>query len=243
MGKPTTIAIDGPAASGKSTIGSALAQRLGYLYFDTGVLYRAVTWAALRRGLEITDEAAITALARSLRIDVLPPTQDDGRQYTVFAEGQDITWAIRRPEVDAAVSPVSAYPGVREALREQQRRIARQGRVVMVGRDIGTVVMPDAELKIYLDARVEERAARRYREIVARGEPASYQTILEAMRRRDQIDSRRAVAPLRPAEDAIIVDTTDLSVEEVLDLVEGLVRERETQGPDGRGKRTPLRPR
>lgn len=224
--KPSIIAIDGPAASGKSTIGEALARRLGYLYFDTGVMYRAVTWAALARGIPIADEAAVTALAEHLRIDVLPPTADDGRQYTVLADGVDVTWAIRTPEVDAHVSPVSAYAGVRQALVAQQRRIAAGGRVVMVGRDIGTVVLPDADLKVYLDANVEERALRRWREMHGRGEDVDYGEVLAAMRCRDEIDTNRHVAPLRPAADAVIVDTTGLSIGEVLARVERLVEER-----------------
>jgi len=224
--KPSTITIDGPAASGKSTIGELLARRLGYLYFDTGVMYRAVTWAALERGISIEDEPAVTALAEQLRIDVTPPTADDGRQYTVLADGVDVTWAIRTPEVNASVSPVSAYPGVRRALVAQQRRVAAGGRVVMVGRDIGTVVLPDADLKVYLDAEVEERARRRVREVQARGEEADYEPVLVSMRRRDGIDSSRADSPLRVAEDAIVVDTTDLGIAEVLAEVERLVERR-----------------
>ncbi len=224
--RPTTIAIDGPAASGKSTIGELLARRLGYLYFDTGVMYRAVTWAALKRGIPIEDEAAITALAERLRIGVVPPTVSDGRQYTVLADGEDVTWAIRTPEVDANVSPVAAYPGVREALVRQQRQIAQQGPVVMVGRDIGTVVLPDADLKVYLDAGVEERARRRWREVRERGEAAEYEPILAAMRRRDEIDSHRATSPLRPAADAVVVDTTDMTIAEVLATVKRICDER-----------------
>ena len=221
--KPFTIAIDGPAASGKSTIGELLARRLGYLYFDTGVMYRAVTWAALERGIPIEDEPAVTALAEQLRIDVTPPTSGDGRQYTVLADGVDVTWAIRTPEVNASVSPVSAYPGVRRALVAQQRRVAAGGRVVMVGRDIGTVVLSDADLKIYLDAEVEERARRRWREIGARGEETDYEPVLVSMRRRDEIDSHREVSPLCAAEDAVVLDTTNLGIEEVLAEVERLV--------------------
>lgn len=215
----SVIAIDGPAASGKSTIGRLLAEELGYVYLDTGVMYRAVTWAALVRHIPIEDEEAVTGLARTLRIDVLRPTIDDGRQCTVLVDGQDVTWDIRRPEVDHGVSPVSAYAGVREALTEEQRRMGWQGRIVMVGRDIGTVVLPKADLKIYLDATLEERAGRRYREILARGEPAVLADVLAAVRRRDEIDSSRALAPLQPAEDAVVVDTTFLSVEQVLERV------------------------
>jgi len=223
MTKPRTIAIDGPAASGKSTIGELIAKRCGYFYFDTGVMYRAATWAALERGVDIGDEAAITALAQQLHIEVKPPTVADGRQYTVLTDGVDITWQIRTPAVDAGVSPVSAYPGVREALVAQQRRIAANGRIVMAGRDIGTVVLPDADLKIYLDATPEVRARRRHLEILARGEPSDYDEVLKAMLRRDKIDSTRAIAPLRPAEDAVIIDTTDLSIMEVVARVEQLI--------------------
>jgi cytidylate kinase len=224
--KPCTIAIDGPAASGKSTIGELLARHLGYLYFDTGVMYRAVTWAALSRDIPIEDEAAVTTLTEQLHIDVIPPTKDDGRQYTVLTDGVDVTWAIRTPDVNSNVSPVSAYPGVRRALVAQQRRIAGDGQVVMVGRDIGTVVLPDAELKLYLDASVEERAQRRWHEMQARGESTEYEPVLESMRRRDQIDSQRDASPLRVADNAVVLDTTDLGIEQVLVRVEQLIEER-----------------
>ena len=220
--KPSTITIDGPAASGKSTIGELLARQLDYLYFDTGVMYRAVTWAALSRGIEIADETAVTQLAETLQIDVAPPDTDDGRQYTVRADGVDVTWELRTPAVDAHVSTVSAYPGVRRAMVTQQRRVAAEGGVVMVGRDIGTVVLPDADLKLYLDASVEERARRRWKEIQGRGKAADYAAVLAAMRRRDQIDSNREVSPLRVADDAVVVDTTDMAIAEVLAEVERL---------------------
>lgn len=214
MPKPRTIAIDGPASAGKSTLGERLAEALGYLYFDTGVMYRAVTWEALRRGLPITDEAAITALAETIVIDVTRPSVADGRQYDVRVDGRDVTWDIRRPEVDAEVSPVSAYAGVRRALTAQQRAIGLRGEVVMVGRDIGTVVLPEAELKIYLDASAEERARRRLAELLARGVRSTYQEVLAVIRKRDRIDSGRAVAPLRPARDAIYLCNEHMSVEE-----------------------------
>ena len=224
MPHPYMIAIDGPAAAGKSTIGELLALELDYLYFDTGVMYRAVTWAAMERGIAIEDEAAISSLAQELRIDVLQPTVQDGRQYTVCVDGEDVTWDLRRPEVDYGVSPVSAYPAVRAALTAQQRRIGLQGRVVMVGRDIGTVVLPEAPLKIYLDATVEARARRRYLENRQRGQKARYADILRAMRRRDQIDSQRDAAPLRPAADAVIIDTTGLPIEQVMAQVHELIQ-------------------
>ena len=215
--------MDGPAASGKSTIGGLLAERLGYLYFDTGALYRAITWLALERGLAIGDEEVIVALAQVAQITITRPTVQDGRQYTVYADSRDITWEVRSPEVDAHVTPVSAYPGVREALKAAQRQIGEEGQVVMVGRDIGTVILPHADLKIYLDASLEVRAQRRHKEILARGEEVSYEDVLADMRRRDEIDSHRLAAPLKPAEDAIIVDTDHLSIEKVLGKVMVLV--------------------
>jgi CMP/dCMP kinase len=221
---PSIIAIDGPAASGKSTVGKMLADELGYLFFDTGVMYRAVTWLALQQGVPIPDEAAVTALAEDTEIDIRPPSQGDGRNYDILAKDRDITWDIRRPEVEAHVSQVSAYPGVRKALSAQQRRIGQRGRVVMVGRDIGTVVLPEADLKIYMDASAEERARRRYQEIIDRGGQADYNEILAAMRQRDQIDSTRAVAPLRPAPDALILDSDQLNIEQVLQAIHGMIQ-------------------
>jgi CMP/dCMP kinase len=217
------IAIDGPAASGKSTIALRLAEKLGYLYFDTGVMYRAATLAALRRLGSVQDEQTVSQLAAELQIDVRPPSQPDGRMVDVLVDGEDITWDIRSPEVDSHVSQVSAYPGVRAALTAQQRRIGLRGAVVMVGRDIGTVVIPEADLKIYLDASVEERARRRYEEMRCRGQNASYTDILDALVRRDQIDSSRAIAPLRPADDAVIVNTDGISITEVFKRVEDLM--------------------
>lgn len=222
---PSIIAIDGPAASGKSTVGSLLAERLGYVYFDTGVMYRAVTWAALERGVSVGDEAGVSALAETIVIEVTRPTVDDGRQYTVLVDGQDVTWDLRRPEVNHGVSPVSAYAGVRRALTAQQRRLGMRGNIVMVGRDIGTVVLPEADLKIYLDAAVEERACRRWREVQTRDPSTDCDAVLAAMQRRDRIDSSRSLAPLRPAEDAWVLDTTRLNIGQVLAQVEVWVHE------------------
>jgi len=223
---PTVIAIDGPAASGKSTVGRLVAQKLDFLLFDTGALYRAVTLTALRRGIPIEDEARISNLARTIHIDLVPATRDDGRPYTVLVDGEDVTWDIRSEPVDAYVSTISAYPGVREALKQQQRRIARNGRVVMAGRDIGTVVFPEAPLKVYLDASPEVRAKRRCEELQARGEDADYQEILAGVRHRDEIDSTRATAPLKIAEDAVVIDTDHLSIDQVVDEIVRLARER-----------------
>jgi cytidylate kinase len=221
--RPSTIAIDGPAASGKSTIGRRLADEYGYLYLDTGVMYRAVAAAALARGIPIADEAAVTALAEQFDLQVLVPTVADGRDVTVLVDGADISWDIRKPEVERAVSPVSAYRGVRQAMVMQQRRIAACGHVVMVGRDIGTVVLPDADLKIYLDATLQVRAARRHRERLARGEQADFEQVLAELRRRDEIDSQRQHSPLAIAPDAIIVDSSNMAIAEVVRRVNGLV--------------------
>ncbi|HEX2996062.1 MAG TPA: (d)CMP kinase [Anaerolineales bacterium] len=222
---PSTIAIDGPAASGKSTIGLRLANALGYLFFDTGVMYRAVTWLALEQGIDVENEAEVSRLAEEAQIDVTPASQPDGRTCDVSVNGQDITWEIRSPKVDGKnVSIVAANRGVRTALTQQQRRIGQRGKVVMVGRDIGTVVLPDADLKIYLDASAEERARRRYDEIIARGDQADYEEILKKVRERDRIDSTRDVAPLKAAEDAIVVDSDKLDADEVFEQVLALVK-------------------
>lgn len=216
MGIPKIIAIDGPAASGKSTIAEKLAAELGYLYFDTGVMYRAVTLAAMRKLGSVEDEQAVSLLAQAVRIDVNPPGRSDGRLYDVLLDGEDVTWSIRQPDVDRNVSQVSAYPQVRVAMTEQQRRVGQRGDVVMVGRDIGTVVFPEAELKIYLDASVEERARRRYEELRKREQDVTYEDILKDMKRRDKMDSSRKIAPLRAAEDAVILNTDGLSICEVV---------------------------
>jgi len=216
---PSIIALDGPAASGKSTLGRTLADSLGYLFFDTGIMYRAVTWIALQRDMNLRDEAVVTELAQKAQIDICPPSKADGRACDVVIGDKDVTWDMRDGQVDANVSVVSAYAGVRKALSEQQRRIGLRGKVVMVGRDIGTVVLPEADLKIYLDASAEERAMRRFNEIVARGDQADYDEILRKVIERDRIDSTRAVAPLRPADDAVIIDSDKMSAEQVVEHV------------------------
>jgi cytidylate kinase len=213
---PLIIALDGPAASGKSTLGRALADSLGYLFFDTGVMYRAITWIALQHDLNLRDEALITELAQKAQIDIRPPSKADGRACDVVIGDKDVTWDMRDGEVDANVSIVSAYAGVRQALSAQQRRIGMRGKIVMVGRDIGTVVLPEADLKIYLDASAEQRAKRRFDEIIARGDLANYDEILRKVIERDHIDSTREVAPLRPADDAIIIDSDKMNANQVL---------------------------
>ncbi len=231
MTLPSTIAIDGTAGSGKSTLGLRLARQLGYLFFDTGVLYRAVTWAAQDRGIAVADQPAVERLAGEIEIDVRMPgaREIDGRTATVLVDGRDVTWAIRTQEVDRAVSPVSAYPGVRRALLDQQRRIGARGNVVMVGRDIGTVVLPGADLKLFVDAAVEERARRRYAEHLARGEAADYDAVLAELRTRDTGDREKPISPMVPAADAVIVDTTAIDADGVVEWVLRLIAERERE--------------
>ena len=230
----STIAIDGPAASGKSTLGLRLALNLGYLYLDTGVMYRAVTLAALEREVPAEDEETVSEIARKVDIVVRLPTIDDQRQYDVLLDDEDVTWKIRSPEVDASVSLVSSYPIVRHEMTHIQRRIGLEGKVVMVGRDIGTVVMPEADLKIYLVASLEERARRRTLEAQQRGEAADYEESLRMMRERDRFDSTRELAPLFQAPDAVVLDTTDMTEDEVLEKGMLLVAqaESETQNED-----------
>ena len=220
---PSIIAIDGPAASGKTTVALKIAEKLEYMFFDTGVMYRAVAFAVLDKGINIEDEKACTELAETIHIDVLPPSKNDGRTNDVSVDGKDCTWEIRNSAVSQNVSQVSTYQGVRDALTQQQRRIGLQGNVIMVGRDIGTVVLPDADLKIYLDASAQERTKRRVLELESRGEIVDYNKMLEMIIRRDKIDSERKISPLRIAEDAIIIDSDNKSIEEVVEEIINLI--------------------
>jgi len=218
-GDRLVVAIDGPAAAGKTTVASAAARRLDALFFDTGVIYRALTLAALRHGVAPEDGLRLAGLARHLDIQVRPPSQPDGRFYDVWLEGEDVTQQLRDPEVDRAVSAVSAHPAVRRALLDVQRRIARSGRVVLTGRDIGTVVVPDADVKIWLDASLEERARRRQRDLAAQGIERSLDEVMEEMERRDRADAERAIAPMKPAKDAVVIVTDGRSIEEVVEEI------------------------
>jgi len=223
---PAVIAIDGPAAAGKSTIGYQLAQLIGYLYFDTGIMYRAVTQAALARALDTHNAQAVGDLAQQIQIDITPAPPEQAHEgfVNVYIDNENVTAHLRTPQVDRNVSIVSAHPRVREALSAQQRRIAqrygsgnaeRPG-IVMVGRDIGTVVLPDAKFKIYMDASLTERARRRYCEQRAKGKDVEMTQVMAELERRDKLDSERAHSPLRPATDAVLIDTSDLSTEEVI---------------------------
>lgn len=221
------IAIDGPVASGKSTIGRNLAAALGYLYLDTGAMYRGVTALALEAGIDPRDEAGVTDLATHTAFGFPALGSADAVNPPLLANGLDITGSLRLPSVDRAVSAVSSFPDVRRMMVEQQRQIAAGRPVVMVGRDIGTVVLPDAEVKIFLTASVEERAARRYQERQGTQAAAeSYEQTLDDLRRRDRLDSERAVSPLRAADDAIEVDTTGYESERSFAEVLAVVRRR-----------------
>jgi len=223
---PRNITIDGPAASGKSTIGTLVANKIGYMCLDTGIMYRAVAYQAINEGIDVDEEPAVTKLAERIEIDILPASSQDGRQFDVIINGEDHSWDIRTAAVNAVVSEVSVYPGVRQAMTLQQRKIAEKGKIVMIGRDIGTVVLPDADMKIYLDASVEVRAQRRYIEDLSRGKDICLDEVITSLRHRDEIDSGRAVAPLKPADDAIIIDSDRMTVYEVVEYVMGLLEKR-----------------
>jgi cytidylate kinase len=219
------IAIDGPAASGKTTIGFRLANRIEYMFLDTGCMYRAVTQAVLDQGVNIDDELSVVKLTQQLELDIQPaglPGKGDGRLYTVLIGGNDVTWELRSHDVDVNVSQISAYSGVRSNLVKRQRAIGVRGQVVMVGRDIGTVVLPDAPLKLYIVASAEERARRRWLEREDRKDNTTYEQNLANIKRRDQFDGHREHSPMRPAADAIVIDTTekqlDAIIEEILQL-------------------------
>jgi len=209
------IAIDGPVGAGKSTIARALARRLGFRYVDTGAMYRSVAWAAVQKGVSLSNEAAVAGLARELDIEFVPGPSGQ----RVLIDGGDATEAIRRPEMSEASSVVSAYPAVREAMVALQRRMGAARDVVMEGRDIGTVVFPDAEVKVYLDASLDERAGRRFRELQGRGETVTYEEVRRALEDRDRRDSTRAHSPLRVAPGAIVVNSTGMAVDEVVDEI------------------------
>jgi cytidylate kinase len=216
---PRVIAVDGSAASGKSTVGRRVAAKLGYPFLDTGLMYRAVTLAALERAVDVHDPDDLTHLAQSLDLEVGPPSADSLETCSLLVDGDDVTARLRRQDVEDAVSLVSRVAGVRDALVKQQRELAGQRPMVMAGRDIGTVVLPDADLKIYLDASVAERARRRHSEFREQGREVSRDLVLGDLKRRDQIDSERDVSPLRPAADAVVINTDGVSGDEVLKRV------------------------
>lgn len=213
--KPQVVAIDGPAGAGKSSVAQRVAQALGYRYLDTGALYRALAWKAIRRGLRPQDTRYIIEMARETQVEL---RQQDGEQR-VLVDGQDVTEAIRTPEVANLASPISAIPEVRALLLDWQREFGRQGGVVAEGRDTGTVVFPEAPVKIFLTASLEERARRRHKELLQRGVDISYEQVKLDLEARDQRDATRHVAPLRPAPDAVVIDSTHMSLEQVVEEV------------------------
>jgi cytidylate kinase len=214
--KPQLIAIDGPVAVGKSSVGSLLARRLGYVFFDTGMIYRAFTWKVLKSGISIEDEQKICQLANTTKFNFVPL---QGCYLSPFIDDEDVSSKLLRPEVEAQVSLISKIPEVRQTLIQEQRRLARRGKLVMAGRDIGTVVLPWAELKIFLTASTEERARRRYKELLERGENSSLEIVLSDLKKRDEMDINRTISPLKPAEDATIIDTENFTLEQVVDKI------------------------
>lgn len=219
--KKIVVAIDGPAGAGKSTIAKLAAEKLGYAYIDTGAMYRSVAWKFLQTGQPF-DEDFISGLSKTMLIDFKP----EAKINRVFVDGTEVTDAIRTPEVTAIVSRVAAIGAVREAMVDQQRRMGEAGGVLMDGRDIGTVVFPNAQLKIFLTASVEERARRRYAEMVAKGQQVDLQQLQADIAERDKQDSERAISPLRQAEDALLLDTSDMGISEVTERILQLVQER-----------------
>jgi cytidylate kinase len=211
--KPQLIAIDGPVAVGKSSVGSLLAKRLRYVFFDTGMMYRAFTWKVLQSGVSTTDEQAIHQLATITRFDFVA---SEGCRLSPIVDDEDVSSKLLRPEVEAYVSLVSKIAAVRHILVLEQRKLAERGEVVMAGRDIGTVVLPWAKLKIFLTASTEERARRRHKELLERGENSDLQTVLADLKKRDEMDIRRTVSPLRPAADAVIINTENSTLEQVV---------------------------
>jgi CMP/dCMP kinase len=223
------IAIDGPVGSGKSTVARRVAGLLGYVYLDSGAMYRAVAWKALRDHVALDSEDALTTLSGATRIDLLSGDSD----FRVLVDGNDVTSQIRSPQVAQAASKVAVIAGVRTVLVAEQRRAAKGGGVVMEGRDIGTVVFPDADLKIFLDASVEVRAERRRLEHEQKGEAMKFAEVLEEVRQRDRRDRGRAVSPLVRAHDSVYVDNTAMGAEETARLIVFLARERETPATAG----------
>ena len=217
-----SVAIDGPSGAGKSTLAKRLAKELGYLYVDTGAMYRSIGLFALRQGVDPRDEAAVTALLPRIQIEL---RYVNGAQRVLLC-GEDVSEAIRAENVGMATSAVSAHPPVRAFLLELQRGMARTHDILMDGRDIGTVILPNATVKIFLTASAEARADRRFKELQEKGVDTDYQTVLEDIRRRDYQDSHRAAAPLRQAEDAVLVDTSELDLEQSFQAMKKLILSR-----------------
>ncbi|MFS8610335.1 MAG: (d)CMP kinase [Planifilum fulgidum] len=220
--KRLTIAIDGPAGAGKSTVARRVAEEMGLLYVDTGAMYRAITWKALQSGIDLSDEQGVAGIARETEIELNPPE--------VRVDGIRVTEAIRSPEVTQHVSKVAKMAEVRRVLVEKQRRLARDGGVVMDGRDIGTHVLPDADVKVFLTASLEERVRRRHLEMIRRGFSSDPDRLYQEIKQRDEMDENRSHSPLRPAADAVIMDTTGRSIDEVVSMILDLCRTKVSGG-------------
>lgn len=220
--KKIIIAIDGPSGSGKSTVAKLLASRLGYMYIDTGAMYRAVALQAKRDSVDINDSSALNRLCNNVKLEFVP---DNGGLRTIL-NGEDVSEAIRTPEMSMAASDISARKEVREALLVLQRRMGEKGGVVLEGRDVGTVIFPNAEAKFFLDASLEERGKRRYKELAAKGMDVTLEQTIEDVRKRDDNDSSREIAPLKKADDAVVVDSTGLGIEEVVGKMTVVVNEK-----------------
>ena len=223
MNSKKSVAIDGPSGAGKSTIARRISEEFGFIYVDTGAIYRTVGLAAALRKLDPKDKAAVVAMLPEISIRLA--YGEDGLQH-MYLDGEDVTSRIRTPEISLYASGVSAHPEVRAYLMEMQRSLARENDVVMDGRDIGTVVLPDAGLKIFLTASPEARARRRYSELIAKGQDVQYEDVLRDLKLRDENDSTRAAAPLKAAEDALLLDTTEMDFEESCRAVAEMIRER-----------------
>ncbi|MCD6567821.1 MAG: (d)CMP kinase [Dehalococcoidia bacterium] len=221
--KAQLITLDGPVAVGKSSVGSLLAKRLSYIFFDTGTVYRAFTWKTIKAGVSPENGSELCRLAGTTEFDFIP---DKEGRLSILVDGHNITDELFSPQIEESVPSVARIAGVRHVMVSKQREVARRGKIIMAGRDIGTVVLPEADLKVFLTAPAGERAKRRYRELLERGENPNSETVLADLRKRDEFDIHRPVSPLKPADDAIIIDTGDLSQEEVIDKIYALVLER-----------------
>ncbi len=225
MGRRLVITVDGPAGSGKSTVSRILAKRISYMYLDTGLLYRAVAWRAMHNGVFITDDEALGKLCDGITIP-----QETGGEMRVLVEGEDISGDLRTEEIGMFASSVSAVPAVREALLPLQKSAGRQGGIVAEGRDMGTVVFPGADVKFFLDADVDERARRRYLQLIENGKNADRGEVKRGLEVRDHQDTTREIAPLKPADDSVIIDTTGTDIDGVVGKMAGIVEERARGG-------------
>jgi cytidylate kinase len=214
--KPQLIAIDGPVAVGKSSVGSLLAKRLGYTFFDTGMIYRAFTWKVLKSSISPEDERKLCQLANTTKFDFVPSEEGN---LSFLVDGEDVSSKLLSPEIEKLVPLIAKVAGVRQAMVSEQRKLAQRGKVVMAGRDISTVVLPWAELKIFLTASTDERAKRRYKELLKRGQNSSLEAGLADLKKRDEMDIHRTISPLKPAEDAIIINTENFTLEQVVDKI------------------------